>query len=47
MEQTLQDTSLQIVRKVGASVSAVYEAWTDPAKMKQWMGPGDTKCEKP
>ena len=45
MEQTLQETSLQIVRNIGASVSDVYAAWTDPSKMKQWMGPGDTKCE--
>ena len=42
MEIAIDDkTSLQIRRIYKASVAAVYAAWTDPAQMKQWMGPSD------
>src|SRR5712691_2557814 len=42
METAIDDKiSLQIRRVYKASVHAVYAAWTDPAQMKQWMGPSD------
>lgn len=28
-----------------ASLSRVYQAWTDPEQMSQWMGPGTVSCE--
>lgn len=34
-------TSLRIRRFYKASVAAVYAAWTDPEKVKHWMGPSD------
>ena len=36
--------SLTINRVFDAPVKALYEAWTDPAQMVQWMGPGEVKC---
>jgi uncharacterized protein YndB with AHSA1/START domain len=34
-------TSLQLRRKFAQPVAAVWAAWTDPEKMKHWMGPSD------
>lgn len=30
---------------IDADVSRVFEAWADPGKMSQWMGPGTVTCE--
>lgn len=38
---TDEKTSLQIRRVYKAPVAAVYAAFTDPEKMKYWMGPSD------
>ena len=35
--------SLTIKRRLKASPAKVFAAWTDPEKMKGWMGPGETK----
>jgi uncharacterized protein YndB with AHSA1/START domain len=32
-------TSLEIKRFINAPRSRVYEAWTDPAQLKEWWGP--------
>jgi uncharacterized protein YndB with AHSA1/START domain len=32
--------SLTIKRRFNASPEKVFSAWTDPEKMKRWMGPG-------
>ncbi len=32
--------SLTIKRRFNAAPEKVYAAWTDPEKMKRWMGPG-------
>ena len=32
-------TSLEIKRFINAPRSRVYQAWTDPAQLKQWWGP--------
>jgi len=36
---TAQKTSLQIKRFINAPRDRVYEAWTDPAQLKEWWGP--------
>jgi uncharacterized protein YndB with AHSA1/START domain len=33
-------TSLEIKRIIKASRDRVYAAWTDPAQLRQWFGPG-------
>jgi len=35
--------SLTIKRRLKASPAKVFAAWTDPEKMKRWMGPGEIK----
>ena len=46
METATEDkTSLHIRRIYQAPVAAVWAAWTDPAQMKQWMGPNDPPRE--
>ncbi len=35
--------SLTIKRRFNAPPAKVYAAWTDPEKMKGWMGPGEIK----
>ncbi len=42
METATEDkTSLQIRQIYKQPVAAVYAAWSDPEKMKHWMGPSD------
>jgi len=36
--------SLSITRAFDVPVEQLYEAWTDPAQVVQWMGPGEVKC---
>ena len=33
--------SLTLTRRFNAPPAKVFAAWTDPEKMKQWMGPGE------
>ena len=35
--------SLSIKRRFKASPQKVFSAWTDPEKVKRWMGPGEVK----
>ena len=35
--------SLTIKRRFNAAPSKVFAAWTDPEKVKRWMGPGEVK----
>jgi uncharacterized protein YndB with AHSA1/START domain len=35
--------SLTIKRRFNAPPKKVFSAWTDPEKVKRWMGPGDVK----
>jgi uncharacterized protein YndB with AHSA1/START domain len=35
--------SLTVKRRFKAPPAKVFAAWTDPEKMKGWMGPGETK----
>jgi uncharacterized protein YndB with AHSA1/START domain len=48
--QTAVKPSLTLKRRLNASPAKVFAAWTDPEKVKHWMGPGEVtvlsvKCE--
>ena len=36
--------SLTIKRRFNAPPAKVFSAWTDPEKVKRWMGPGEVKA---
>jgi len=36
--------SLTIKRRFNAPPAKVFQAWTDPEKVKRWMGPGEVKA---
>jgi uncharacterized protein YndB with AHSA1/START domain len=36
--------SLTVKRRLKAPPAKVFAAWTDPEKMKRWMGPGDVEA---
>ena len=38
----MNDSEIKLVinKNINASVEKVYEAWTDPALIKKWFGPG-------
>ena len=40
------DTSITIVRKFSASTERVYEAWTSPEQICQWIGPAEVYCKE-
>ena len=42
-EKTAEKTSLEIVRFINASPVRIYEAWTDPAQLRQWFGPENVR----
>jgi uncharacterized protein YndB with AHSA1/START domain len=42
--QTATKPSLTIKRHLNASPAKVFAAWTDPEKVKLWMGPGEMKA---
>jgi uncharacterized protein YndB with AHSA1/START domain len=44
--QTIAKPSLTIRRRLNAPPAQVFAAWTDPEKVKQWMGPGEVKAER-
>jgi len=37
-------TALTITRTFDVPVQQLFDAWTDPAQVMQWMGPGEVKC---
>lgn len=39
-----QTVSLVVRRTIQASVERVFEAWTRPAHLKKWWGPGPVTC---
>lgn len=41
--QTATTPSLTLKRRLKASPAKVFAAWTDPEKVKRWMGPGEVK----
>lgn len=44
--QTATKPSLTIKRRLNAPPAQVFAAWTDPEKVKKWMGPGEVKAER-
>ena len=42
--QTATKPSLTIKRRFNAPPAKVFAAWTDPEKVKLWMGPGEMKA---
>ena len=44
--QTATKPSLTIKRRLNAPPAKVFAAWTDPEKVKGWMGPGEVKVLK-
>ena len=42
--QTATKPSLTIKRRLNAPPAKVFAAWTDPEKVKGWMGPGEMKA---
>jgi uncharacterized protein YndB with AHSA1/START domain len=37
-------TALTLTRTFDVPVQQLFDAWTDPAQVTQWMGPGEVKC---
>jgi len=44
--QTATKPSLTLKRRLRAPPAKVFAAWTDPEKVKGWMGPGEVKLLK-
>jgi uncharacterized protein YndB with AHSA1/START domain len=42
--QSAVKPSLTLKRRLAAPPAKVFAAWTDPEKIKRWMGPGETKA---
>jgi len=42
-EKTAEKTSLEIVRFINVPANRVYDAWTDPAQLRQWFGPENVR----
>jgi uncharacterized protein YndB with AHSA1/START domain len=42
--QTVTKPSLTIKRRLRAPPAKVFAAWSDPEKVKRWMGPGEGKA---
>ena len=43
VESAILQPSLTLKRRLKAPPAKVFAAWTDPEKMKRWMGPGEVK----
>jgi uncharacterized protein YndB with AHSA1/START domain len=41
VQSTVLQPSLTLKRRLKAPPAKVFAAWTDPEKMKRWMGPGE------
>src|ERR1035437_5717457 len=41
---TITKPSLTIKRRFNAAPAKVFGAWTDPEKVKRWIGPGEVKA---
>jgi uncharacterized protein YndB with AHSA1/START domain len=42
-DETAEKTSLEIVRFINVPTDRVYDAWTDPAQLRQWFGPENVR----
>jgi uncharacterized protein YndB with AHSA1/START domain len=44
MSAVITKPSLTLKRRFNAAPEKVFSAWTDPEKVKRWMGPGEMKA---
>jgi len=42
-ERATEKTSLEIVRFINVPADRVYNAWTDPAQLREWFGPENVR----
>ena len=42
-EKTAEKTSLEIIRFINVPPARVYDAWTDPAQLREWFGPENVR----
>ena len=42
-EKTAEKTSLEITRFINVPAARVYDAWTDPAQLREWFGPENVR----
>src|ERR1700694_5568769 len=40
----LSSVTLVVRKTIAAPAEFLFDAWTQPEKMKEWWGPGDVKC---
>ena len=45
-EKTAEKTSLEIIRFINVPPARVYDAWTDPAQLREWFGPENVRTQK-
>jgi uncharacterized protein YndB with AHSA1/START domain len=46
IQSAVLQPSLTLKRRLKAPPAKVFAAWTDPEKMKRWMGPGEIKAAR-
>jgi uncharacterized protein YndB with AHSA1/START domain len=46
VQSAVLQPSLTLKRRLKAPPAKVFAAWTDPEKMKRWMGPGEIKAAR-
>jgi uncharacterized protein YndB with AHSA1/START domain len=46
MPTKTRNTTLVVSRRIEAPPQKIYAAWTDPAKMKHWFGPGGSEVRE-
>ena len=44
-QSIVNEERLSITYFIKSSIETVYSAWTDPEKLREWMGPEGVKCE--
>jgi len=42
-EKIAERTSLEIIRFISAPPARIYDAWTDPAQLREWFGPENVR----
>jgi len=42
-KKTAEKTSLEIIRFINVPPARIYDAWTDPAQLREWFGPENVR----